>query len=203
MISIAPGIVYYPEFLSAAEQAALVSELRGVIKKAPLFTPSMPKTGKPFSVRMTNCGPLGWVSDRAGYRYQPTHPLTGEPWPALPNSLRDAWRTLSSYPHDPEACLINYYAADAKMGLHQDRDEENFDAPIVSLSLGDSAIFRIGGTERGGETTALKLHSGDALVFGGPARLVYHGIDRILAGTSTLLGTDGRVNITLRRVTQI
>jgi alkylated DNA repair protein (DNA oxidative demethylase) len=192
--------VYHPGYWSAAEQAALVEELRAILKSAPLFTPTMPKTGKPFSVRMTNCGPLGWVSDREGYRYQAHHPLTGEAWPAMPAMLLDAWRALSGYAHDPEACLINYYGPDAKMGLHQDRDEEDFDAPIVSFSLGDTAMFRIGGAERGGKTTSLKLHSGDGIVFGGPARLVYHGIDRIFAGTSTLLGREGRVNLTLRRV---
>ena len=202
MIPVAPGIVYHPGYWNAAQQAALVGELRAILKSAPLFTPTMPKTGKPFSVRMTNCGPLGWVSDREGYRYQAHHPLTGEAWPAMPAMLLAAWRDIAFYPHDPEACLINYYAADAKMGLHQDRDEDDFDAPIVSFSLGDSAVFRIGGTERGGKTQSLRLHSGDALVFGGPARLVYHGIDRILAGTSTLLGSDGRVNLTLRRVTK-
>jgi alkylated DNA repair protein (DNA oxidative demethylase) len=200
VIPVAPGIAYHPGYWSAAEQAALVEELRAILKSAPLFTPSMPKTGKPFSVRMTNCGPLGWVSDREGYRYQAHHPLTGEAWPAMPAMLLDAWRALSGYAHDPEACLINYYGPDAKMGLHQDRDEEDFDAPIVSFSLGDTAMFRIGGAERGGKTTSLKLHSGDGIVFGGPARLVYHGIDRIFAGTSTLLGREGRVNLTLRRV---
>lgn len=200
MIPVAPGIAYHPGYWSAAEQAALVEELRAILKSAPLFTPSMPKTGKPFSVRMTNCGPLGWVSDREGYRYQAHHPLTGEAWPAMPAMLLDAWRALSGYAHDPEACLINYYGPDAKMGLHQDRDEEDFEAPIVSFSLGDTAMFRIGGAERGGKTTSLKLHSGDGIVFGGPARLVYHGIDRIFAGTSTLLGREGRVNLTLRRV---
>lgn len=202
MISVAPGIAYYPGYWSAAEQAALVSELRVILKIAPLFTPTMPKTGKPFSVRMTNCGMLGWVSDRDGYRYQEHHPLTGEPWPAMPMMVREAWAKISNYPHDPEACLINYYGPQAKMGLHQDRDEQDFDAPIVSFSLGDTAVFRIGGTERGGKTTSLKLNSGDALVFGGPARLVYHGIDRILAGTSTVLGSEGRVNLTVRRVTK-
>ena len=202
MISVAPGIRYYPGYWSAADQAALVEELRLILKQAPLFTPTMPKTGKPFSVRMTNCGALGWVSDREGYRYQPHHPLTGEAWPSMPRLLTEAWQALADYPHPPEACLINYYNPDAKMGLHQDRDEDDFAAPILSFSLGDSAIFRIGGTERGGKTQSLKLHSGDALVMGGPARLAYHGIDRILAGTSTLLGREGRVNLTLRRVTK-
>jgi alkylated DNA repair protein (DNA oxidative demethylase) len=160
----------------------------------------MPKTGKPFSVRMTNCGPLGWVSDESGYRYQPLHPETKEPWPLLPAPLLALWEELSGYPHPPEACLVNYYAAGAKMGLHQDRDEQDFDAPVLSISLGDAALFRIGGTTRGGKTASLKLASGDVLVFGGAARLAYHGIDRVLSGSSTLLAEGGRLNLTLRRV---
>jgi len=199
---VAPGVVHWPGRLAPMEQAALLAELRAVARKAPFFQPRMPKTGKPFSVRMTNCGPLGWVSDISGYRYQPEHPETGEPWPLMPAPLLDLWRELSGYPHPPEACLVNFYASDAKMGLHQDRDEQEFDAPVLSVSLGDAAIFRIGGTERGGKTTSLKLSSGDVLLFGGEARLAYHGIDRILAGSSTLLPEGGRINLTLRRVTK-
>lgn len=181
---------------------ALLAELREVARQAPFFSPRMPKTGKPFSVRMTNCGSLGWVSDLAGYRYQPQHPETGAPWPPMPAVLQDAWRALAGYPHPPEACLVNFYEASAKMGLHQDRDELEFDAPVLSLSLGDTAVFRIGGTKRGGKTLSLKLASGDALLFGGEARLAYHGIDRILAGSSALLPQGGRINLTLRRVTK-
>jgi len=183
-------------------QSALLAELREVARQAPFFSPRMPKTGKPFSVRMTNCGSLGWVSDLAGYRYQAQHPETGAPWPPMPAVLLDAWRALACYPHPPEACLVNFYEASAKMGLHQDRDEREFDAPVLSLSLGDTAVFRIGGTERGGKTLSLKLASGDALLFGGEARLAYHGIDRILAGSSALLPQGGRINLTLRRVTK-
>lgn len=201
-VPIAPGVVHWPSHLSAEAQLALVSDLREVARQAPFFQPRMPKTGKPFSVRMTNCGSLGWVSDESGYRYQPLHPETGAPWPPMPAALLGAWRELTGYPHEPEACLVNFYEANAKMGLHQDRDEQDFDAPVLSLSLGDTAIFRIGGTVRGGKTQSLKLSSGDALLFGGEARLAYHGIDRILAGSSSLLPQGGRINLTLRRVTK-
>ena len=163
----------------------------------------MPKSGKPMSVRMTNCGPLGWFTDEThGYRYQPTHPETGRPWPPIPEVLLRAWDDLAHYLHPPEACLINYYGADARMGLHQDRDEQDFTAPVVSLSLGDTGLFRIGGTTRGEPTQSFRLASGDAVVLGGPARLAFHGIDRIMPGTSTLLPQGGRINLTLRRVTQ-
>lgn len=199
---VAPGVVHWPGYLGAEAQAALVADLRAVAAQAPFFQPRMPKTGKPFSVRMTNCGALGWVSDESGYRYQPLHPVTGEPWPPMPDVLTQAWRDLAFYPHEPEACLVNFYAADARMGLHQDRDEQDFDAPVLSLSLGDTAVFRIGGSQRGGKTVSLKLASGDALLFGGEARLAYHGIDRILAGSSALLPQGGRINLTLRRVTK-
>ena len=194
---------YFPQALDFAAQAALLAELRRVIAQAPLFTPTMPRSGKPMSVRMTNCGPLGWVTDKdGGYRYQATHPVTGKPWPAMPEALLGLWREVAGYPADPEACLVNYYVGDAKMGLHQDKDEEDFAAPVVSVSLGDSAIFRVGGLTRKDETQALELKSGDVVVLGGDDRLAFHGIDRILPGTSALLPEGGRLNLTLRRVTK-
>jgi DNA oxidative demethylase len=196
------GLRYLPAMLDGPAQQALLSDLRAAVAMAPLFQPVMPRTGKPFSVKMTNLGALGWVSDRAGYRYQALHPETGQPWPAIPDKVMDIWRKIADYPHDPEACLVNFYGAGTKMGLHQDKDEEDFAAPVVSISLGDSAVFRIGGTERGGKTQSLKLHSGDVLVMGGPARLAFHGIDRVLPGTSSLLKDGGRINLTLRRVTR-
>ncbi|WP_332698307.1 alpha-ketoglutarate-dependent dioxygenase AlkB family protein [Bosea sp. (in: a-proteobacteria)] len=201
-LAVAPGVTHWPGYLDAAEQVSLVDELREIARQAPFFTPRMPKTGKPFSVKMTNCGALGWVSDESGYRYQPDHPETGAPWPAMPARLLRAWEELAAYPHPPQACLINFYEPTARMGLHQDRDEQDFSAPVLSLSLGDTAVFRIGGTVRGGRTISLKLASGDALAFGGEARLAYHGIDRILAGSSSLLPQAGRINLTLRRVTK-
>ena len=191
-----------PGYLDPDEQRALAAALRDVVRRAPLFTPRMPRTAKPFSVRMTNCGPLGWVSDVAGYRYQPVHPDSREPWPAMPPRLVQAWRELAGYPHDPEACLVNLYGPEARMGLHQDRDETELDAPVVSLSLGATAVFRIGGPTRQDRTRSIRLASGDAFVFGGPARLVFHGIDRVVPGTSTLLPDDQRLNLTLRRVTR-
>ncbi|AMJ63107.1 alpha-ketoglutarate-dependent dioxygenase AlkB family protein [Bosea sp. PAMC 26642] len=201
-LQVTPGVVHWPGYLGSDAQAALVADLREAARQAPFFQPRMPKTGKPFSVRMTNCGSLGWVSDQSGYRYQPLHPDTGAPWPPLPPVLLQAWRELAGYPHPPEACLVNFYEPGAKMGLHQDRDEEDFDAPVLSLSLGDTALFRIGGTARGGKTVSLRLASGDALLFGGEARLAFHGIDPILAGSSALLPQGGRINLTLRRVTK-
>ncbi|MBI2718468.1 MAG: alpha-ketoglutarate-dependent dioxygenase AlkB [Rhizobiales bacterium] len=194
------GFKYFPAFLDRQAQEALVDLLRQAMVEAPFFMPIMPRTGRPFSVRMTNLGPLGWVSDRAGYRYQATHPDTGKPWPPIPEEVMAVWRAVSDYPHPPEACLVNYYREGAKMGLHRDADEEDFAAPVVSISLGDTAIFRIGGPERGGKTETVKLASGDVCVLGGQARLCYHGIDRVLTGTSTLLKDGGRINLTLRRV---
>jgi alkylated DNA repair protein (DNA oxidative demethylase) len=194
---------HYPQKLDRAAQEALLAALRGIIAEAALFTPTMPRSGKPMSVRMTNCGPLGWVTDKErGYRYQATHPETGEPWPAMPRMLLDLWGEVADYPHPPEACLVNYYAGAAKMGLHQDRDEEDFDAPVLSVSLGDTGVFRVGGRSRKDPTQKFGLRSGDVFVLGGPDRLAYHGIDRILPSTSDLLPEGGRFNVTLRRVTK-
>lgn len=196
------GFRHLPGRLDRRAQEALVAELRIIIAEAPLFTPIMPRSGKPFSVRMSNCGPLGWVSDVHGYRYQPLHPVTGRPWPAMPSVLSDIWAELAPDAPPPEACLINFYGEDARMGLHQDRDEATFDAPVLSVSLGDTALFRIGGLERSDPTLSLKLSSGDVALLGSDARLAFHGIDRLYPGTSTLLKGSGRINLTLRRVTQ-
>jgi len=175
-----------------------------VIAAAPLYTPRMPRSGKPMSVKMTNCGALGWVTDEArGYRYQATHPETGAPWPPIPDGIMRAWRELASYQGEPQACLINYYAADARLGLHQDKDEQDLAAPVVSLSLGDAALFRVGGLKRNDPTRSLRLVSGDAIVLGGAGRLAFHGVDRILPETSTLLSEGGRINLTLRRVSSV
>ena len=194
------GLELRPGYLGRAAQEALLADVREAIRQAPLYTPTMPRTGQPFSVRMTNCGSLGWVSDAGGYRYQPTHPTTGRPWPAIPDLALRAWRDLAGGASAPEACLINVYAPTARMGLHQDRDEQDFTAPVVSLSLGDTCLFRVGGTRRSDPTRSFRLTSGDAVVLGGDARLAFHGVDRIMPGTSTLLPEGGRINLTLRRV---
>ena len=202
MEALPDGLRYYPSYLDADAQAALLDRIRDIVRQAPLFVPTMPRTGKPMQVRMSNCGSLGWVTDRErGYRYQATHPVTGRGWPAIPAILLDLWDTVAGFPHPPEACLINYYSDSARMGLHQDRDEEDFTAPVVSVSLGDDCLFRIGGTSRGGKTRSIRLTSGDVLVLGGPSRLRFHGVDRIYPQSSTLLKDGGRINLTLRRVT--
>jgi alkylated DNA repair protein (DNA oxidative demethylase) len=194
---------YLPEFLDRSAQERVLWDLGRALEQAPLVTPVMPRTAKPFSVRMSNVGPLGWVSDKRAYRYQATHPATGLPWPAIPASIMDVWNKVSNHAHPPESCLVNFYDGDAKMGLHQDRDEEDFSAPVVSISLGDTALFRIGGTTRVGKTQSLKLASGDVLILEGPTRLAFHGIDRIVGGSSTLLKDGGRINLTMRRVTKL
>jgi DNA oxidative demethylase len=202
-IEVSSGMKLYKGWFDGSGQAALLQALRKAVSAAPLFTPEMPKTGKAFSVRMTNMGELGWVTDKtAGYRYQATHPVSGQAWPPMSEALLKLWGEVANYPHPPEACLVNFYGADAKMGLHQDRDEKDFSAPVVSVSLGDTALFRWGGVTRGGKTQSVKLESGDVVVMGGDSRLYFHGVDRIYAGTSTLLKDSGRINLTMRRVTR-
>lgn len=201
---IAPsGLRLAPGRLDPAAQRRLLDDVEAAIAAAPLFTPRMPRTGQPMSVRMTNCGPLGWVTDQdRGYRYQPTHPETGAPWPPIPAALLALWDEFAAYPAPPEACLVNLYRDGARMGLHVDADEEDRAAPVLSISLGDTALFRIGGPKRSDKTVSLRLASGDVLVLAGAARLSFHGVDRVLAGTSRLVAGGGRVNLTLRRVTR-
>jgi DNA oxidative demethylase len=198
----ASGLRFYPDYFSREAQMAVLAALRGVLAKAPLFTQRMPRSGRPMSVGMSNCGSLGWISDERGYRYQSHHPETGQSWPLIPDLLLQLWDEVARYPHAPEACLINYYGPTAKMGLHQDRDEADFSAPVVSLSLGDSCLFRIGGDKRRDPTRSFRLNSGDVLVLGGDTRLAFHGVDRIYWQTSNLLAEGGRINVTMRRVTR-
>lgn len=201
MSTLPNGIRHLPGYLDREAQEHLVELIRGVAAEAPLYTPEMPGTGKPMSVRMTNCGPLGWVTDRErGYRYQPFHPVTGKPWPAMPQELLGLWEKLAGYLKPPEACLINFYSDDAKMGLHQDRDETDLEAPVLSVSLGNSCLFRVGGLNRKDKMGSFRLSSGDVVILGGKGRLAFHGVDRIYPGTSTLLKNGGRINLTLRRV---
>lgn len=193
------GAVLFKECLPLDAQQKLVLHLRELLVSNPLFRPTMPKTGQPLSVRMTNFGSLGWVSDRQGYRYQASHPETGHPWPQIPHPVLEIWQAC--LPEDtplPDACLMNWYDASARMGLHQDRDEAELNWPVLSVSLGDTAIFRLGGRERRAKTTSLKLESGDVLILQGEDRLAFHGVDRIIPGTSTLLDAPGRINLTLR-----
>ncbi|WP_269715087.1 alpha-ketoglutarate-dependent dioxygenase AlkB [Caulobacter sp. NIBR2454] len=193
------GFGFHPARLDRPAQEALAAQVLAALEAAPLYRPVTPG-GKAMSVRMSNMGPLGWVTDReGGYRYQASHPVTGAPWPAIPPVLLDLWRDLADPEVAPDACLINLYREGAKMSLHQDRDEADFRFPVLSLSLGDTAVFRIGGPKRGDATRSLKLSSGDVCVLAGEARLFFHGVDRVLEGSSTLIPGGGRINLTLRR----
>ncbi len=198
-LAVGPGITL---FKARADDGVLTAAL-DVIERCPprrLMTPG----GKPMSVAMTNCGALGWVSDQDGYRYTAEDPLTGHSWPAMPPAmalLATEAAAAAGFPDfAPEACLVNLYETESRMGAHQDRDERDRAAPIVSVSFGLSARFRIGGTSRGGPTRSFLLDHGDVLVFGGPARLAYHGVDRVLPGRHAILGAR-RLNLTFRRVT--
>ncbi|PNE13076.1 MAG: alkylated DNA repair dioxygenase [Beijerinckiaceae bacterium] len=198
----APGHTLFRRYLDDAAQQALAGEITEAVLQAPWFLPRMPRSGKAFSVKMTNCGCLGWVSDRdGGYRYQATHPFTGNAWPAIPLAVLNLWRALAFYPHPPEACLVNFYDFSARMGLHQDRDEADLAAPVVSISLGDNCCFRYGGLRRGDPAKKLELRSGDILVMGGAARLMFQrGED--FSGLFLAAAGGGRINLTLRRVTR-
>ena len=195
------GFRHCPGYFDRDEQFDLLQEIESLVRRSPLYVPTMPNSGKPFSVRMTNCGPLGWVSSKnGGYRYQPNHPDTDEKWPPIPSQLLQLWQSVSGYHADPEACLINWYGPKAKLGQHVDADEQDTQAPVISVSLGDDAWFRVGGLKRKDPTERVLLKSGDVVVLGGEARLAFHGIDRILPDTSDLIDEPGRFNLTLRRV---
>jgi len=192
------GFHVFKGHLDAAAQSALVADIRTVAQAAPMFSPETPY-GKPMSVRMTSAGAVGWYADRSGYRYTPVHP-SGTPWPPIPSAVLEMWRALTGLTRDPDCCLINYYGEGARMGMHQDKDEASFEWPVLSVSLGDAGLFRIGNTTRGGTTESLWLESGDVVVMGGDARLTYHGVDRIRFGSSSLLPKGGRINLTCRVV---
>jgi len=197
------GFRLFPGLLDRARQQALADTVQALLDAAPSYHAAMPKSGQRMSVAMSNAGSLGWYSDQEhGYRYVDRHPVSGQPWPAIPDSILSIWWAVADYDHAPECCLINHYSGTAKMGLHQDRDEAEMSAPVVSISLGDDALFRLGGTTRKAPTRSFKLASGDVLVLSGAARLAFHGVDRVIGGTSRLLPGGGRINLTLRRVTR-
>lgn len=196
------GLRLLPGYFDAAAQAALRDEVMRLAERAPFVTPRLPRTGAAMSVQQTNFGPLGWVTDReGGYRYQSTHPETGAPWPPIPQALLTLWDEVSDYPAPPEACLVNRYGPAARMSLHLDADEAAQDAPVVSVSLGDAALFRIGGVKRSDPTRSVRLSTGDVVVLAGASRHCYHGVDRVYPGTSSLMERGGRINLTMRRVT--
>lgn len=192
------GADLYPALLDEAAQKEIVADIRAVMEAAP---PQRFETrrGRRLSVAMTSAGRVGWISDRAGYRYAPTRP-DGRPWPEIPDSVLAVWRRVVGEDRLPDSCLVNFYAEGARMGLHQDRDEGDFSWPVVSISLGDDALFRVGGVERPAPSRSVWLRSGDVVVLGGASRLAFHGIDRIRFGSSRLLEGGGRLNLTLRVV---
>ncbi|MEP3889189.1 MAG: alpha-ketoglutarate-dependent dioxygenase AlkB [Hellea sp.] len=200
------GFKHYSLYFSPAEQQELIKAVKGGVKQAPFFQPAMPRTGTPLSVVMSNFGSLGWVTDKEkGYRYEPRHPKTGNPWPELPDLLGKLWDKVTDFPERPEATLINWYKEDkgSKMGMHVDNDENDLRAPVVSVSLGDPAMFRIGGLKRGGPTAGLKLFSGDVVVMADEARLCHHGVSKVFYGESALVPKGGRINLTMRRVNAV
>ncbi|MCH2068517.1 MAG: alpha-ketoglutarate-dependent dioxygenase AlkB [Shimia sp.] len=192
------GFEIFKDCLTPEEQAAMVSDLRAVAQVAPMRHP-VTRWGKQMSVKMTSAGRLGWISDKRGYRYEARHP-DGMAWPPIPQRILDLWQSKTNLARQPDCCLINFYGEGARMGLHQDNDEGDFSYPVLSVSLGDDGLFRMGGTERGGKTQSVWLKSGDVVVMGGAARLAYHGVDRIRFGSSSVLPDGGRINITLRVV---
>lgn len=192
------GFDIFQTLLDQQEQESLLGDLRTVLWDAPLFSP-VTAGGRKMSVRMSSAGRLGWVTDAKGYRYQELHPQ-GTPWPAIPERLLDLWRALVSETRMPDCCLINFYGEGARMGLHQDKDEGDFTWPVLSLSLGDEGLFRVGGTSRSDSTSSVWLKSGDVVRMGGAARLAFHGVDKIRFGASRLLPRGGRINLTMRAV---
>lgn len=200
------GFRHYPGYFSYDQQQDLINAVKTGIAQAPFYQPTMPRTGTPLSVVMSNFGSLGWVTDKdMGYRYEPAHPITGEPWPDLPEALGRLWDEVTKFPARPEACLINWYKEEkaSKMGMHVDNDENDLRAPVVSVSLGDPAMFRIGGPKRGGPTQGIKLYSGDVVVLAGEARLCHHGVSKVYYGQSALVPKGGRINLTMRRVNEL
>lgn len=192
----------FPGALDPAAQAALVEAVFDGLRFSPLYKAVTPG-GQSMSVAMTNFGALGWVTDRGGYRYQATHPQTGRAWPPIPEILLSLWRQLAGVAAEPDCCLVNLYRDGARMGLHQDRDEADFRIPVLSISLGDTALFRVGGVSRRAPTRSVRLASGDVCLLAGDARLAFHGVDRVLEGSSRLIPGGGRLNLTLRRAAPV
>ncbi len=196
-ITIKKDVTYFPNYLDEEECKILLRDVEHIITEAPTYIPKMPKTGNSMSVQMTNCGEYGWFSDKEkGYRYEKFHPITNKKWPKIPSSILKVWQDLSGVKEDPDCCLVNIYNQNSKMGLHVDKGEKDFSYPVLSISLGASANFKIGGLKRSDSAISLKLNHGDVLTFGGESRLIYHGISKIYPNSYH----QKRINLTLRKV---
>lgn len=197
---IAEGAVLLPGFARTIE-VELLEALRAIIEQSPFRHMTTPG-GHQMSVAMTNCGGFGWVTDRSGYRYDPNDPQSGKPWPPMPGAFRELARAAADRGgfggFAPDACLVNRYQPGARMSLHQDRDENDFSAPIVSVSLGLPATFLFGGLKRSDKPRRFRLEHGDVVVWGGPTRLAFHGVAPLAEGEHSLLGRQ-RINLTFRK----
>ncbi len=195
-MQIIEGLNYFPNYLSEEKIKQLLIDIDLALIAAPLFKPTMPKTGKEFSVKMSNMGNVGWVSDQAGYRYQDVHPVNQNNWPKISDNILNIWQQLTKLEDQPDCCLINYYDINSKMGLHIDSDEKDFSYPVLSISIGASALFRFGGLARTDKTKSIRLNHGDVLMMSGKSRLIYHGIDKIYPDNKF----NHRINLTLRKI---
>lgn len=195
-MQIKEGLNYFPDYLKKPLINDIICNLRNLAKESPFFIPKMPKTNKSFSVKITNMGNVGWVSDKEGYRYQDFHPITKKSWSKIPSNITNIWQELINANTKPDCCLVNCYDKNAKMGLHIDNDEKDFSYPVLSISIGASALFRFGGLKRSDKTQSIKLNNGDIIILSGKSRLIYHGIDKIYPNDKF----NYRINITMRKI---
>lgn len=196
-MKIIDGIDYFPNYVGNNVINSILKRIDDIQDKTPFFKPVMPNSNKEFSVKITNFGKYGWVSDKKnGYHYRQDHPISKQRWTPIPEEILDIWHALSKKDLEPDCCLVNHYNLKAKMGLHIDNDEKDFSYPVLSISIGASALFRIGGLKRSDKTKSLKLHHGDVLIMSGKSRLIYHGIDKIYPNSQF----DYRINLTLRKI---
>jgi Alkylated DNA repair protein len=196
-------MLHLKQYLNTSQQKRFLELARQIPLISPLFQPVMPN-GKQFNCKMTSCGDFGWISDRNGYRYDRLHPFTHQPFAPMPKEFSDLAikiaNSIGEFDYKPQSCLINYYPISGRLGIHQDNTEKNLVPAIISISLGDDAIFAIGGNKYSDRIHEILLKSGDILVLHGNSRLFFHGIKRIVPFTSNLLKNGGRLNFTIRQV---
>lgn len=200
-----PGLKLYKNYLSLEKQEQLVQIIHNILPEAPFFKAISPRK-KPLGSLMTNMGEFGWYADATdGYKYINHHPNTQKKWPGIPVEIMNIWRKLADYPIDPQCCLINYYnEQNPNLGMHKDLDEQDFKAPVLSISLGNTCSFRYSTSPKSqSPSKTIKLESGTILVMGGESRLIYHSVNKVFFGSNKLLDSSfglGRLNLTLRVV---